>query len=79
MLPIEARVARTMHPAAAWGATEHLLADVVDLINLNTWVLICANSDKKPKAPTPIARPGMAKKAKPEMQGGKALAKLLRI
>lgn len=70
-----------MEPAAAWGATEHLLADVVDLINLNTWVLICANSEKRnqPPAPKPVARPGVATKTKPTPQGGKALARLLRI
>lgn len=45
-----------------WGADRHLLATVVDAVQINTWVLSSANSKRKPKKPTLVTRPGKKKR-----------------
>ncbi|MFE3122365.1 hypothetical protein ACFXHD_02975 [Streptomyces hydrogenans] len=48
----------------AWSQTELLLATVHDAIRRVEYVLICANSEKgkRPPAPEPMRRPGVAPK-----------------
>ena len=46
-----------------WSRTDHILADLIDVTNYNTWALV--NKDHEPrnrsKLPEPYERPGMAK------------------
>jgi hypothetical protein len=77
-LPAESRIARALNEHLEWSTTDHLLATVIDAIQINTWVLASAHSDpkKSPKKPEPLERPG-AKKAKPAMGSGRDLLKII--
>jgi hypothetical protein len=44
---------------ARWGDVEHLIADVVDAVQMNSWLFAAANSKKNPKLPKPLRRPGV--------------------
>ena len=44
-----------------WGTAEYLLAALVDAIQANTAVTAVAGSNKRPKVPKPIPRPGVVK------------------
>lgn len=46
-----------------WDGQLYMLANIVDAIKENTYVLVSANSKRKPKVPDPIDRP-TAKKSK---------------
>lgn len=79
-LPREARVTRAIDEEATWGAQEHLLANVVDLLQLSNWLYIAAHTGEKgrpPKKPEPLRRPGEQKQNKQIASGGKALSSLL--
>ncbi|PPK63527.1 hypothetical protein V5P93_000418 [Actinokineospora auranticolor] len=41
----------------AWTATTHLLATVVDAVQLGTWTTVAANSRRRPRPPAPMPRP----------------------
>lgn len=43
------------HPA--WTSTAHLLASVVDAVQVNTWTTVAAHAKRRPKPPTPLPRP----------------------
>lgn len=40
-----------------WDTDRYLLTQLIDSVRENTWVLIAANSKKKPKHPEPMPRP----------------------
>ena len=42
---------------AGWDTDRYLTAQLIDSVRENTWVLIAANSKKKPKHPEPMPRP----------------------
>jgi hypothetical protein len=48
-----------------WNLIAYQMANILDAINHNTYVLTAANSKKKPKAPKPVYRPAKTK-AKPQ-------------
>jgi hypothetical protein len=48
-----------------WNVMAYQLANILDAIHHNTYVLTAANSKKKPKAPKPTYRPTKAQ-AKPQ-------------
>lgn len=48
-----------------WNLLAYQMANILDAINHNTYVLTAANSKKKPKAPKPTYRPAKTK-AKPQ-------------
>lgn len=48
-----------------WDLMAYQMANVIDAINNNTYVLTSANSKRKPKAPKPSYRPSKTK-AKPQ-------------
>lgn len=48
-----------------WDLGAYQMANIVDAINHNTYVLTAANSKKKPKAPKPVYRPAKSK-ARPQ-------------
>lgn len=51
-----------------WNANMYMLANLVDAVNHNTYVLTAANSSKKkPKQPEPVKRPDAKK---PKSNGG---------
>jgi hypothetical protein len=52
---------------AAWSREAWMLADVVDAVNQNTWVLAAVNSKRNPPKPKPYPRPGA--EAQPETAG----------
>lgn len=52
-LPRESRVARLVNPRAEWGATEHLLATAVDVLQMANW-----QRQGKGARPKPLPRPG---------------------
>jgi hypothetical protein len=55
-LPRESATARAVHgEQLQWGHTEHLLADVVDLLRILVWQM-----GGKGQRPDPIPRPGQA-------------------
>lgn len=41
-----------------WDTDRYLMAQLVDSVRENTWVLAAVNSKKKPKRPDPLERPG---------------------
>lgn len=45
------------HEHRAWTSAAHLLASVVDAVQVNTWTTIAAHSKRRPKPPTPLPRP----------------------
>lgn len=49
-----------------WGRTDHILADLVDAMNSNTWVLANHEAAKKDRSPfpEPYPRPGMVAPSK---------------
>lgn len=44
----------------SWTTAAHLLATVVDAVQLNTWATVAANSKRRPRPPTPLPRPDTA-------------------
>lgn len=59
-LPRESATVRAVvGERARWGESEHLLADVVDLMHAQLWQFASAHSKKRPKRPKPIRRPGV--------------------
>lgn len=40
-----------------WDVQTYMLANIVDVINHNTYAFVAANSKKKPKPPKPVDRP----------------------
>jgi len=44
-----------------WNLIAYQMANILDAINNNTYVLTAANSKRKPKAPKPSYRPAKAK------------------
>jgi hypothetical protein len=44
-----------------WNVMAYQMANIIDAINNNTYVLTAANSKRKPKAPKPSYRPSKAK------------------
>lgn len=44
-----------------WNLMAYQMANIIDAINNNTYVLTAANSKRKPKAPKPTYRPGKVK------------------
>lgn len=56
-LPSSALTVQATQPAARWGDTEHLLADVFDAVMGVQWTLAAVNSKRKPKQPRPHPRP----------------------
>jgi hypothetical protein len=58
-----------------WDSHMYMLANVIDAINQNTYVLVSANSKRKPKRPEPIPRPAKQKSKKP---GGGLFAQMAR-
>ena len=58
-LPREANLPRALYgDELAWGDTEHLLANVVDLLQVANWQ---RTDTKKNKPPTPMPRPALAR------------------
>lgn len=55
----------------------YMLANVIDAINQNTFVLVSANSKRKPKRPEPIMRPSVKQKQK--APGGGLFAQMARM
>lgn len=56
-LPADSALARALYGAAVeWSATEHLLASIVDALNVLIW-----QNTAKGARPRPIARPGQQK------------------
>lgn len=55
------------HP---WSHTDLLIADLIDAVNVNTWVLMQAHVDqakrKQIKRPEPVHRPGLVRKRRPK-------------
>ncbi len=54
--------------AAAWGETEHLLAEVVDSVNFQSYQFAVVHHDPekpKPSPPARLHRPGTKRAAKP--------------
>lgn len=45
------------HEHRAWTSTAHLLASVVDAVQVNTWTTVAAHAKRRPKPPTPLPRP----------------------
>ena len=65
-LPPTARLRVLLEPSTAWGATDHLLARVIDELRAANWMYISAHlgkGDARPDAPMPIPRPGETKKS----------------
>lgn len=44
-----------------WGGDRHLLATVIDAIQVNTWITKAASTKRKPRKPKPIKRPKQKK------------------
>lgn len=63
-LPSDSRLMRLLDVRASWSTTDYLIADVFDMLQLQSWLYICAHVDekKKPSKPTPIPRPGRESK-----------------
>ena len=57
-LPPESRFVAKAGDAGYWSVTDHLLANLIDAVNLNTHVVTAANSKRAPKPPKPFPRPG---------------------
>jgi hypothetical protein len=51
-----------------WDVNTHLMATLVDLLQVNNFMFAKVNSKKRVKAPTPIPRPGDAERRKRENQ-----------
>jgi hypothetical protein len=51
-----------------WDVNTHLMATLVDLLQVNNYMFAKVNSKKRVKAPTPIPRPGDAERRKRENQ-----------
>ena len=47
----------------AWTSTAHLLASVVDAVQVNTWTTVAAHARRRPKPPTPLPRPTTPRRA----------------
>ena len=45
------------HEHRAWTSAAHLLASVVDAVQVNTWTTVAAHAKRRPKPPTPLPRP----------------------
>lgn len=57
-LPADAALVRKLAgPAPAWGATEHLLASVVDSLSSTNYLLRRAHFKGNPTPPKPVPRP----------------------
>jgi hypothetical protein len=41
----------------AWTSSAHLLASVVDAVQVNTWTAVAAHAKRRPKPPAPLPRP----------------------
>jgi hypothetical protein len=48
---------------AEWGYVEHLLATVVDVLQIGNWMFASANSKNRVERPKPLTRPGIATEA----------------
>jgi len=73
--PHTSALARAVHgEAAAWGATEHLLANVIDLLAIANWQRGGKKAGPRPK---PIQRPGARKRIGTTVLPLDALDKLL--
>jgi hypothetical protein len=46
-----------------WTSTLHLLATVVDAVQLNTWATVATHAKHRPKPPTPLPRPTTPRRA----------------
>lgn len=61
--------------SASWSTEAHLLAALVDAVQVNTHVFIAANSKRKQRPPKPLPRPG--KKERSEGMDKKGLVRAL--
>lgn len=61
-----------------WDLHSYLLASVIDSINQNTYVLLSANSKRKPKPIPPVERPAQKVKANPLTSKFAAMARMAR-
>ena len=50
----------TVGEQATWGVTDHLLATVVDVLNVSNWLYVSAHSKSKVTPPIRMQRPGVA-------------------
>ena len=59
-LPRESRFARvTIGEKARWGDTEHLLATVIDVLQISNWLYTSAHSKNRVPQPQRLPRPGV--------------------
>lgn len=78
-LPPESLVVAVASGERQWGPTEHLLASVVDAVEINTWMVAAVNSaGKRPQRPKPVPRPGVRSEAKRSRLSGHEMAARLR-
>jgi hypothetical protein len=50
-----------------WSSLEILLASLIDEMRQNSWLYVQAHSDKSVPRPSPVPRPGLAKRAERRM------------
>lgn len=73
--PHTSAIARSVHgEAAAWGPTEHLLATVIDVLQVGNWQRAGKKGSPRPK---PITRPGDRKRIGTTVLSLDAMDKLL--
>jgi len=63
--------------AAAWSVESHLLATLLDAVNMLTWVQVAKASKRKPKQPKPVDRPGRQSVRRTEGLNIRDLARVL--
>lgn len=66
-MPGRSAVAAAVDTQSEWGTPDYLLAEIIDRLELNNWLLVEINSEKNDiPPPEPIPRPGVSVEAKAE-------------
>lgn len=78
-LPADSATARAIEPTLQWGATEYLLAHVLDVLRVSNWLTVEANKKKGARNPypKPVPRPGEPEEHAPQRMTGHELSNWL--